>query len=783
MEDIFITLERNGTSWGRKLKVPTEYSIAGVEHDKNARCFRFKLPKLPEFQDLVDLSGLSCRVNYQHEFFDYAFTTDLFLETNETITDESGEEYLIFRWVLGEECFPTSGKLSFILCCSFRGEQDDILKEWNSEIATVEVRKGLELDNEIVFQKDISADGWATTRRIADGAVTLDKLAQEVKDEFLDLDTKISNETTKAENDNKNLETKLNKKIEDDVQEVFDGKVVSAEKFSGKCTKSGIEVMHITGKTEQERTNGYQLFDIYSVKNNSGGEVVNKNGIKMYFNPDNSISAFGTPSVGAFSHYTRYDTDKIKGLFRQGSVRFNPNSKNTVPYAYINNYIGTEENPCAVPVFEINTKDGTKKEGTFTEYYLSNQIVNSNVGFYVYQKDTVNARSFKPMLYQDGDGTYETFTGGRPGPNPEYPLPLKSFEANKVIVMGKNVAVISDSMSRTRCTAQQLSDGTIVMSATGADAYVGNVSFNAGTLISYGNNEMQYKIPLPKGITKIYIKSMNGVFNCNYIGFIDKYNHFLGYIRALGDESITVSDDAAYIIIIIGKNDSVSGVTYTDKVMVSFEPITDYVPPFYKEIALPEPLVLRSCATGECDEYLGAGMVLRRCKEVTFDGTQAWLYNTSPRRFFTYMDGAKYLDTNHHIFCDSGISVEYPNTMGDDPEPGTCTQNGISLYWTPPRNISSLTALYSYLAEHPIKVIFPLATPVIEEYPMPILPAVDDDVRAFFVSETETDIIWRPCPVSDDKLRIQELNTELTSLKKTVDDILNHRTDVLVEEV
>ena len=97
MEDIFITLERNGTSWGRKLNVPTEYSIAGVEHDKNARCFRFKLPKLPEFQDLVDLSGLSCRVNYQHEFFDYAFTTDLFLETNETITDESGEEYLIFR--------------------------------------------------------------------------------------------------------------------------------------------------------------------------------------------------------------------------------------------------------------------------------------------------------------------------------------------------------------------------------------------------------------------------------------------------------------------------------------------------------------------------------------------------------------------------------------------------------------------------------------------------------------------------------------------------------------
>ena len=775
MEDIFITLERNGTSWGRKLNVPTEYSIAGVEHDKNARCFRFKLPKLPEFQDLVDLSGLSCRVNYQHEFFDYAFTTDLFLETNETITDESGEEYLIFRWVLGEECFPTSGKLSFILCCSFRGEQDDILKEWNSEIATVEVRKGLELDNEIVFQKDISANGWATTRRIADGAVTLDKLAQEVKDEFLDLDTKIANETTKAENDNKDLETKLNKKIEDNIQEVFDGKVVSAEKFSGKCTKSGIEVMHITGKTEQERTNGYQLFDIskcVTQESKSVKVVVHDDGSYSTF-PSNTTSAEGWVAGGPFN----ITEAEVKQRFHAGPIQFVQGHKDLDVIPICNFRTGD-----VMDIF-VNPSNGTH---SLTQNDVDTK--NAVFGLYFRPEKTTKVRNFKPMLYQDGDGTWEPFTGGKPGPNPDYPLPLKSFSADKLICMGKNVAVVSDGAYRNDCTANMLADGTLVFKSTGTRPYVGNI----GAYDSYGKGEPASSdtntlIPVPAGATRVYTKSFDGVINKIIIHMFDKWRHSLGYLwEAANASTILLKEDTAYISVsfqMISYTGATAGQTYTDRVMASFEPITEWVPPHYEEITLPEPLILRSSAYGDYDEYMGDGMVLRRCKEVTYDGTQAWLYNASPRRFFTYMDGAKILETNHHVLCDSGISIEYPKSMGDDPEPGTCTQNGISFYWTPPRNIASETALYAYLAEHPIKVIYPLAVPVIETYPMPILPSWDDDMRAFFVSDTETDIIWRPCPVSDDKLRIQELNAELTSLKKTVDDILNHRTDVLVEEV
>ena len=51
------------------------------------------------------------------------------------------------------------------------------------------------------------------------------------------------------------------------------------------------------------------------------------------------------------------------------------------------------------------------------------------------------------MLYQDGDGTWEPFTGGQPSPNPEYPQEIVSVENPTSYIYSKNLADLTEGIN------------------------------------------------------------------------------------------------------------------------------------------------------------------------------------------------------------------------------------------------------------------------------------------------------------------------------------------------
>ena len=71
-------------------------------------------------------------------------------------------------------------------------------------------------------------------------------------------------------------------------------------------------------------------------------------------------------------------------------------------------------------IFEL-TADQTR---TITEEMLSTEGVYLQYMFYG-AISNVTPGTYYPMLYQDGDGTWEPYTGGQPSPSPDYPQPIR----------------------------------------------------------------------------------------------------------------------------------------------------------------------------------------------------------------------------------------------------------------------------------------------------------------------------------------------------------------------
>lgn len=163
------------------------------------------------------------------------------------------------------------------------------------------------------------------------------------------------------------------------------------------------EGLKLYGKTEQVQTKGYQLFDASEVKPASMG------GATVTANSDGSYTVSGTGRLtkdfwigGGYSH------DEVLKLFKAGKLTVS--AKATMPKVYV-------------------SLSGSK--GKYFEIYAGETVnitkemledTNLSVGFGIYGSTSkeIIPGTVKPMIYQDGDGTWEPYTGGKPSPSMEY---------------------------------------------------------------------------------------------------------------------------------------------------------------------------------------------------------------------------------------------------------------------------------------------------------------------------------------------------------------------------
>ena len=207
---------------------------------------------------------------------------------------------------------------------------------------------------------------------------------------------------------------------------LYDGLYVKGETYSGVASNKGIKLHSVKGKTVQQTTNGYQLFDASKLPTKTiGGATLTNNG-------DGSFTISGSGNLSANFNYYYYMGGNPLKVGRLTLKLNGPNSIVPLMQVIGLNKLGDGSNQNRVwDIVNEASIDITQK--------LLEQTKDIYIVFYGGQGKEIKPGTIKPMLYQDGDGTWEQFTGGKPGPNPDGPMPIKNVEIKKINSTAKNI--------------------------------------------------------------------------------------------------------------------------------------------------------------------------------------------------------------------------------------------------------------------------------------------------------------------------------------------------------
>ena len=477
--------------------------------------------------------------------------------------------------------------------------------------------------------------------------------------------------------------------------------------YDGSASNNGIDVAEIDGAYSQETTNGFQLFDASKLPTKSqGGATVTNNG-------DGSFTISGSGNLsGKFEQRYDYTHEDTLKLLKVGKLKL----KKT-------NWIN--------PVLEIgilNTSTGSwvsgkRMETTGGEQEFDITLDDLNNPNYVLMirfrgnKDSeIKANIIKPMLYQDGDGTFEPYTGGIASPNPEYPKEPKfvgdyNEDTQKYdidfMTSGKNL-FDNKAIQRTwQCDYISKDDGSIEITPT------------ATTGVSYIASEV---IELRVGETYSLQSFENNEYFKNMV--IWKANTTITAYKT--QELFTVEEGNNLIQIgIYINNGSLSNKASLKPQLSLGEPKSEFVPFQGFEtttVELNQPL--RALPNGVKDTVEN-GVVTRRVGVVTFDGSsdEAWKeYTGSTKTVHTYMINLDKPRGINDAICDKLVYIQDCWEKNIEFSYSTFAV-GRGFYVNTNSEISTVDQFKTWLQSNPITVWYELATPTTEQITLPTLPS------------------------------------------------------------
>lgn len=214
----------------------------------------------------------------------------------------------------------------------------------------------------------------------------------------------------------------------------------------GDAWEAPVADMEVAGKSDQFTTTGAQLFDASLIPALTAG------GVTVEGTADGGYKISGSGNSGTF-----YKTVKITDLTMLKAGNIMLKSESSVPKFSVRLMDSS-----STILFEL-TADQTR---TITEEMLSTEGVYLQYMFYG-AISNVTPGTYYPMLYQDGDGTWEPYTGGQPSPSPDYPQPIISTGTVTTGVQLFDASRIPNK-STGGATVTNNGDGSITISGTGA---------------------------------------------------------------------------------------------------------------------------------------------------------------------------------------------------------------------------------------------------------------------------------------------------------------------------
>ena len=601
----------------REILIPLTYQILGVESDEKSERIEFQCPKI--VGDNIDLSKLQIRVNYQNANFekDQYIVEDMALEG----------DTIVFSWLLSRKVTAYQGTVSFIVC-AVKISGDSITNEWNTTLAESEVLEGLEVDTPSPSeeQSDVIAQLLQIMKDTSDQAVEAVESAEATAKQAIEDYTEQMKATIPEDY------TEMVKKVDvlertkaPAIYQTVSGESLQIED-SADTPMAGLRVF---GKSRQVVTTGAQLFDASKLPTKTqGGATVTNNGDGSF-----TISGSGNLSTNFIISKT-YTYEETIELIKVGTLYCKGNENTVYPYF-----------ECGLLTSNGDWVKQIRNDGQteITEDDLSSEKGNRLlIRFYGKSGVTIKTGTVKPMLYQDGDGTWEPYTGGKPAPSPDYPQEIE-IPGNEGSV-GVNV------------TGAQLFDASKLPTKTQGGATFTNNGDGSFTIL--GNGKLTEPFTLSYKLSHDEAIKILKPGNLYMKGGLDGQIYFeLQLLSSAGNKylrnnsSVYITDnmlsDIECSFIIYGKNGStITNATF--RPMVYYQKHSDGTWEPYKEpqnISINTPNGLPGIPVDSggnytdsdgqqwiCDEVdFTRGKYVQRVKKVVYDGSEdeAWIVHTT----------------------------------------------------------------------------------------------------------------------------------------------------------
>ena len=410
----------------RIIDIPEQFKVLGVESDKDVRAMQFRIPKTYKG---TDLSAFTISVNYQNA----RGMKGRYIVTDKKVSGDQIE----FSWTVGKTATVYRGDTRFIVCMRLIGSDGVIKKEFNTTLATMTVLEGLEVDDPVIEQEE--KDIIAQLLQIVD-----DKSKEAVQAVTAEGTKQIKAVQAAAQEIAADREQiKTNKADITDLRQTKAGAIINSAKGEriavGDSAGAFFEGLKLYGKTEQVQTKGYQLFDASKIATKSaGGATVTNNG-------DGSFTISGSGNLtGNFVNSHVLSNEEAKKLFKAGRVTLKGDKTYPFVYMQIKNTAGL--------IKELKTLDvDSERYLDLTSEHINSEGFHVSFGICGSSGSAIIPGTVKPMVYQDGDGTWEPYTGGKPSPSMEYKQdPESSGDGGNIglEVFGKNLCPISSMTDR-----------------------------------------------------------------------------------------------------------------------------------------------------------------------------------------------------------------------------------------------------------------------------------------------------------------------------------------------
>lgn len=385
----------------RIIDIPEQFKVLGVESDKDVKAMRFRIPKTYKG---TDLSAFTISVNYQNA----RGTKGRYIVTDKKVSGDQIE----FSWTVGKTATVYRGDTRFIVCMRLTGSDGVIEKEFNTTLATMTVLEGLEVDNPVIEQEE--KDIIAQLLQIVDDKSK--EAVQAVTEEGIKQIKAVQAAAQEIAADREQIKT--NKADIEDLRQTKAGAIINSARGEriavGDSAGAFFEGLKLFGKSEQIQTKGYQLFDASKIPTKSiGGATITNNG-------DGSFTISGSGNLtGNFVNSHVLSNEEAKKLFKAGRVTLKGDKTYPFVYMQIKNTAGL--------IKELKTLDvDSERYLDLTSEHINSEGFHVSFGIYGSSGSAIIPGTVKPMVYQDGDGTWEPFSDGKASPSMEYPQEIES---------------------------------------------------------------------------------------------------------------------------------------------------------------------------------------------------------------------------------------------------------------------------------------------------------------------------------------------------------------------